>query len=128
MELKTIPLLISWKYIDMVVVIEYAILVLCMACFAKIKKESGESPERSGHCKWKAISKKHWCNTGKVEKAFVSISQETCQSRNALYLPEKGCMGVIYIWPVNFCVHMLCLSLEVRAFLFAKKTGRKVEQ
>jgi hypothetical protein len=34
----------------------------------RLKREAGENPARSRHCKWEALSEYHWLkNTGKVE-------------------------------------------------------------
>jgi len=61
-----------------------------------IKKESGENPERSGHCKWKIYSKYHWMHTreGGVK---IAMSQETCQNKMHINLPEKGDAWWIHI-------------------------------
>jgi len=58
----------------------------------KIKKESGENPERSGHCNWCAISH-HATGNYRWEggRKQNTISQETCQDIFAIInLPGKG--------------------------------------
>jgi len=66
----------------------------------KIKKESGENPERTGHCKWTATLVLPLVHTGKVREAQRSISQETCQHLCLKRLPGKG-----YACTGYFCVN-----------------------